>query len=340
VSARRLIARALADESVDYGALVAARRACGSWEALGKLLREERLAAMLGYRIDGAAFPVYEPFVNELKARNRVVMAANLLRRKLFEDLRGRLAEVGIPAIPIKGVDLAFEAFPSPACRPMTDIDILVSPDNYRAAQDLLQREGFSPGPREPRWWPGRTFGRQGEAVDLHWSPAAAFPPRRGMASLCYLGDDEKTPKEEFRMLVSICHHQNHFFSLPLMYYYETLLLADRVTWPRYWALARGWSVVRATRFVLQLARSFFGASSAVGNFDILKTLAAPALAGADPGRGVRAAALYAFSLDNPGAALAWGFRRPAWAKEVLTRRSLNGERPKSKGRSKTFETA
>jgi hypothetical protein len=341
VSARRLVARALVGESVNVGALVEARRAYGSWNALYQALAEERLAALLAFRLGDQDLPGGERFGEDLRSRGRNVLAANLWRRKLFAELRGTLAAAGIPALPIKGVDVAFASFPSPSCRPMTDIDVLVSPDNYRAAQRVLRREGFIPGPHEPRWWPGRTFSRGGgEAVDLHWSPAAGLPPRRGMASLCYLGGNEKDLREEFRLLVSVCHHQNHFFSLPLLYFYETLLLARRVSWPRYWSLARRWSVVRVTAFVLGLARSFFGGESPAGKFGILKTLAARALSGVDPGRGARAAAVYAASLDNPAAAFAWGFRKPTWAEEVLTRGSMNGLPSNTKGKGKLLETA
>ena len=76
------------------------------------------------------------------------------------------------------------------------------------------------------------------------------------------------------------------------------------------------------TRFVLALARSFFGGRPAAGRFGVLKTLARPALSGDDVGRGRRAAAVYALSLDNPAAALTWGMRRPNWTKQILTRGS------------------
>lgn len=340
VSARRLLARAVGGERADVGALVKARRAFGSWARVYEALQEERLAPLLAYRLEGADFPAGEEFARKLRSHGRTVLAANLMRRKLFDGLKETLAAAGIPALPIKGVDVAFAAYPNPACRPMTDVDVLVSPDDYRAAQHVLREEGFLPGPREPRWWPGRTFSRGGQAVDLHWSPAAGLPPRRGMASLCYLGGGERALREEFRLLVAVCHHQNHFFSLPLLYYYEALLLAGRVSWPRYWPLARRWSAARATAFVLGLARSFFGGEAPAGKFSILKVLAARALAGVDPGRGFRAAMAYAASLDNPAAALAWAFRKPAWAREILTRSSLNGEFLNPQGKGKLLEAA
>jgi hypothetical protein len=317
--ARILVARAFRGEGVDVGALVAARRACGSWDVLGGLVRDERLAPLLAYRLGDRDIPADGDFKEALRSGAREVLAANLAWRKLYEDLRDILAAAGIRALPMKGVDVAFNVYPNPACRPMSDVDILVSPDDYGAAEGVLEREGFVSFPRAARWWPGRAFTRKGVTVDLHWSPAAALPARRAVASRHFAGD-EKIVGDEFRLLVSVCHHQNHFFSLTLLDYYETLLLARRVSWRRYWPLARRWGAARATRFVLAVARSLFGDGSAAGSFGVLKTLVGPTLSGGDPGRGARAAAVYAFSLDNPARAFAWALRRPSWIKEILAR--------------------
>ncbi len=317
--ARILVARALRGEGVDVGALVAARRACGSWDVLGGLLRDERLAPLLAYRLGDRYIPADGDFKEGLRSGAREVLAANLAWRKLYEDLRDILATAGIRALPMKGVDVAFSVYPSPACRPMTDVDILVSPDDYEGAEGVIEREGFVPIPRAVRWWPGRTFLREGATVDLHWSPAAAVPPRRAVASRSF-ADNEKKVGEEFRLLVSVCHHQNHFFSLPLLDYYETLLLARRASWARYWPLARRWGAARATRFVLAVARSLFGSGSAAGGFGVLKTLAGSALSRANWERGFRGASVYAASLDNPAGAFAWALRRPSWIKEILGR--------------------
>jgi hypothetical protein len=287
---RRLVGRAVGMDAVDLTALAAARRAVGSWEGLFQVLARERVLPLLGCRLDAAEFRGPARFAESVRVAALDTFAANLKRRKTFEEMRGVLAEEGIPSLPIKGVDVAFSVYAHPGCRPMADVDILVAPENYRAAGAVLRREGFRPLPREPRWWPGRSFCRPGEVVDLHWSPAAALPPRRGMASLCYVTADDETIKDEFRLLVSVCHHQNHFFTLPLLYYWESAVLARRVTRGRYYSLARRWGAVKATRFVLELARSFFGADYGPGRFGILKALAAPAFSGAPLGQGARAA--------------------------------------------------
>ncbi len=327
VSARRLLARAVGFAAVDPVAVAAAREAWGSWRRLGDALRAEKLAPLFGYRLaTGEECPGDDAFKEAMKAEARAALAFNLLHRKKFEDVRRKLSRAGIPALPIKGVDVAFASFPHPSCRPLSDVDVLVSPDNYLAAQEVLRQEGFVPLRRDPRWWPGRSYARAGEVVDLHWSPAAALPPRRGMVSLVYIGAREDVIRDEFRLLVSVCHHQNHFFSLPLLYFWETAHLGSRVSWADYAPLARRWGAARATQFVLALARVFFGTEPLPEKFNFLKLLAGPALAGKDVGRGARAAATYAFSLDNPAAAAASAFRRPAWARTILTRHGRNGE--------------
>lgn len=64
--------------------------------------------------------------------------------------LRSRTCEVlaaferqGISAIVIKGEDFADRLYRQPGLRPFRDIDLLLSPDDYRAANDMLPRLGF-----------------------------------------------------------------------------------------------------------------------------------------------------------------------------------------------------
>lgn len=320
---RRLLALAVGWEEPDAGALAALRQGAGSWRQVERLLERERLAPLLAFRAQKSALPGDDVFQEYLRATAVRTLAVNLKLRKQFEEVRGVLARAGIIALPLKGVDLAFTVYPSPACRPMADVDILVPPEHYGAAQEVLRSEGFVPVRREPRWWPARLFRRGEELVDLHWSPAAALPPRRGMATLCYVGcDDAKSSREEFRLLVSVCHHQNHFFALPLLCLWETAWLTRRVSWSGYVGLARRWGIVRATEFVLSLAASFFGIRGAARPFPILRAVTAPAAAGGPNIRGMRAAVAYALSLDNPVSAFAAAFRRPAWARAVVTRRA------------------
>lgn len=320
-AARRLLARAVGLRAVDARALAAARAAWGSWERLYDALARERLAPLLGWRVDRDEFPGDQAFKERLRVLARETLAGNLWRRQTYEGVRTALAQAGIPAWPLKGIDLAFTVYPSPACRPCADVDVLVTPSHYGPAQEVLRAEGFEELKREPRWWPGRSFARRGELVDLHGSPAAMVP-RRGAAAPPAWPEPAADVTDEFRLLTAVSHLQNHFFALPLLYYLEAALLGKRVSWERYWPLARRWNAARATKFVLETAADFLGEPGAGSRFAPLRAAARVSLEGGNPGRGAHAAFIYALSLDNPAAALALGLKRPGWAHEVLTRNS------------------
>jgi hypothetical protein len=88
------------------------------------------------------------------------------------DRLRAALAEIadtfarnGLRLIVLKGLSLAERLYPDPACRPMEDIDILVSPEHLPSASRLIASLGYS----------DRTFGIEdyrnpetGIVVDLH----------------------------------------------------------------------------------------------------------------------------------------------------------------------------
>jgi hypothetical protein len=318
-AARRLLARAVGLRAVDARSLAAARVAWGSWERLFAALTRERLAPLLGWRVDREDFPGGRAFKDRLRVLARETLAGNLWRRQTYEGVYEALARAGIRAWPLKGVDVAFTVYPSPACRPCTDVDILVAPGNYGPAQDVLRAEGFEELKREPRWWPGRSFTRRGELVDLHGSPAASLP-RRGVSRTFELLESGGEVTDEFRLLVAVSHLQNHFFALPALYYFEAALVAARVSWEGYWPLARRWNAARATKFVLEVAAELLGEPGRGLGFIALRAVARPSLEGGDPGRGAHAALIYALSLDNPAAALVSGLRRPGWAREIITR--------------------
>jgi len=60
---------------------------------------------------------------------------------KLCRFLEG----AGIPSVVLRGMALADSLYPSPALRPMVDVDILVNPDARHTLRAVLKREGLSP---------------------------------------------------------------------------------------------------------------------------------------------------------------------------------------------------
>ncbi|WP_156024597.1 nucleotidyltransferase family protein [Smaragdicoccus niigatensis] len=119
--------------------------------------------------------------LNELRASGTsvVLLALNLIG--VFAETYGLLADAGLRVLAVKGPALAVQAYGNTTARGVGDIDLLVSPDDFPTALDILSSAGWQPNPSEPlpsdSWvWRYRlatyyetTLERSGEAVDLHW---------------------------------------------------------------------------------------------------------------------------------------------------------------------------
>ncbi|HEY7240536.1 MAG TPA: nucleotidyltransferase family protein [Burkholderiales bacterium] len=106
----------------------------------------------------------------------------------LFRAVSGVLdafADAHIDAMLLKGMALARRYYPSPATRPMVDIDLLVPRGEAERAIALLERKGWQPVKRTP---PSRLLGyshavslvRDQTNLDLHWN--ALWAQRRADA--------------------------------------------------------------------------------------------------------------------------------------------------------------
>lgn len=106
----------------------------------------------------------------------------------LFRALNGVLdafADARIDAMLLKGTSLAPRYYPTPATRPMVDIDVLVPHGEAARAIALLERAGWRPVKRTP---PSRLVGyahavsliHDQTNLDLHWN--ALWPQRRADA--------------------------------------------------------------------------------------------------------------------------------------------------------------
>jgi hypothetical protein len=106
----------------------------------------------------------------------------NQLLFRGLNDVLDRLADERIDVLLLKGTSLATRFYPSPATRPMGDIDLLVPHREAARAVDVLRRDGWRPVKRTPT---SRLVGYahavsliQGQTnLDLHWN--ALWPQRR-----------------------------------------------------------------------------------------------------------------------------------------------------------------
>lgn len=68
--------------------------------------------------------------------RNRALLAE-------LAEISSAAAAAGIDVVPLKGADLAARVYPSPALRPMSDVDLLVRAEHLDRMRALLQSRGY-----------------------------------------------------------------------------------------------------------------------------------------------------------------------------------------------------
>jgi hypothetical protein len=73
--------------------------------------------------------------------------------RRLADSATAAVAELARASIQVtvlKGMQTAFDCFPTPGTRPLSDIDLLIDPRDGERAAEVLQRLGYEPGRKLP----------------------------------------------------------------------------------------------------------------------------------------------------------------------------------------------
>jgi len=108
-------------------------------------LREHRLISLL-YRTM-TQFPRQEvgevPFLEELRREYLAGVRLYNVQEKETRILAELLAGVGVEVILLKGGDIRHRLYDDPGCRPMSDLDVLISPADLDKVRTVLPREGY-----------------------------------------------------------------------------------------------------------------------------------------------------------------------------------------------------
>ena len=91
------------------------------------------------------ALESFELFVKDYEN----ISAQNRLRLSFFLDLSREFQSLGIPVLPLKGMDLLLRAYPSLGMRPMADIDLLIQKKDIRKIMAFFEKKGFKRKPDE-----------------------------------------------------------------------------------------------------------------------------------------------------------------------------------------------
>jgi Uncharacterised nucleotidyltransferase len=209
------------------------------------------------------------------------------LRREL-ERVLGPLRARGIPVWVLKGMHTAYAYFPDPGTRPSTDIDLLVHPDDWAAARDVLAGLGLverrhASQPRDSAWAPpgparvptlDYAHADGPWSVDLHRSldrlPFEGLETSIGMPDLATspewreLATPARVLPQPLLLAYLALHASSHFYRIRQVWLIELALVTRRdfAGYPERWEALR--ALVARTgseRFVfpaLALARRLF----------------------------------------------------------------------------------
>jgi hypothetical protein len=196
--------------------------------------------------------------------RLRRIAGRNILLRRYQRDLIAGLAQVGIRALPAKGVALVEALYPDLSWREVSDIDFLVAPCDVVKTFDALRNLGLRPNHpwtaaglsrqirRPSALAPELIFsGREGLIVEVHWNwPLPDLPESHVSAN----------PEA---CLVYLCRHAGQHFWSCLKWCCDIELLVRRcrseLDWRRFWNLAASSGSVRSCAVSLLLCRAWFG---------------------------------------------------------------------------------
>jgi len=89
---------------------------------------------------------------NQMRATHYTALAQAEVRQRELSAILQSFATHGVVPIVFKGVALAYTVYPSPAYRPMGDMDMwIASPDDMARAQEVLAQLGFTYLPKRDR---------------------------------------------------------------------------------------------------------------------------------------------------------------------------------------------
>ncbi|MGE4545241.1 MAG: nucleotidyltransferase family protein [Pedobacter sp.] len=164
---------------------------------------------------DSASREWYEAMQKELTPIVRADRARGLALRAQGERILQVLRASNIPVQLIKGADFADHLYPRPELRSFTDIDLLVRPEDFQSAQDLLLEWGCQQhhtGTLKHAATYGETAFTSKVAgmqlrVELHWNLVNSPALQKAMSvTLNDLLDEHGTLRHEGRLLLAAIH--------------------------------------------------------------------------------------------------------------------------------------
>ncbi len=116
-------------------------RVFSAWDALPEQAERHGMGPLLWHHLRQADIPrSTRRALQGLYLRNR---ALNQIHAKALFDLLDLLAKNGIRPLVLKGLTLAWQVYPDPALRPVSDLDLFLSKDEIRPAVEAMRQAGY-----------------------------------------------------------------------------------------------------------------------------------------------------------------------------------------------------
>jgi hypothetical protein len=255
------------------------------WARIDHAARAHRLTPLLHRRvadlgIDAPAALRRTWALDYLRAQQRAAAIAATVAQ-----ITARLDAADIVHAFLKGVHLAWSAYPEPALRTMRDIDLLIAAEDVVAARDLLLANGFTPAPfgdksddyalAEAKHLAPLIAPETDITVELHhmltdpaaelgaavrFDDTAALLARRQRIRISDV-DAAVLPTDE--LLLHIIYHTayDHFFNNGPQIIADAcfLISTHAIDWPQFWTKAEARSMAAGAALILGLCRRTAG---------------------------------------------------------------------------------
>lgn len=114
-----------------------------AWHSLPAQAELHGVAPLLWHHLQTASLPLPAETAQTLRGlylRHRLL---NQAHETVLKNINALFEAAGIRALLLKGLALAYQYYPDPALRPVSDLDLLLKKDDVPAALDLLTAAGF-----------------------------------------------------------------------------------------------------------------------------------------------------------------------------------------------------
>lgn len=121
-------------------------RGSDAWDSFAQAACRAGLAGIVLDVARGHGVDLPQRVVDTLRDRAGLVAANNLGLMKELARLLGQFNRAGLPVMLLKGAALNLTIYNQPGLRPMSDLDLMVHPQDTQRACDLLEQCGFRRG--------------------------------------------------------------------------------------------------------------------------------------------------------------------------------------------------